>query len=942
VRGFLLLPSSSTARPAWGRAWALLAIFILLSSMLAWSAAAARPVFAAPGVADPDDTLIIGPVGDVSVDDGADIVVQARDDTPADLTIGGDTVTLSSDLDGALLVIDNTDGTYSAHLDDTTPRTHTISGTINGDPITSGDATVVFVPGDLDHFSIASVTNQTAGVGFDVEVTAYDQFDNVKTDYDGGSLSGLAASPGCSGCSPTLPATPADHGTLDWTDGVGSAMVTAYDAAASATLTVTDGDVTADSSDFAVDDTGTLAGFDLQPIGSQTAGTPFGVTVTAHDAYGNIVDYNGSAGLAGLGSSPGCAGCSPALGIADPTHGSLVWSGGTGTASVTAVDADGSATLSVSDGSISNSGTFAVGHAATLAGFDLAAITSQTAGVAFGVSATAHDAYGNLMTGFNGPAALSGLDASPGCAICNPAIAAASASHGALSWAAGTGTASVTAVDASAADTLTISAGLVSDSRTFAVGPGALGGFAVATISSPKTAGSAFTVSATAYDLFGNLKDDYAGGATVSGTLGTSPGILNGSGTAPVYGPFGAWTGGASTASVTGYRAETGRTVTVSDGTPSGTSNAFDVIHANASSIAFAVPSNDVADPFAFAPITTEVSTPIYSACAPSGGSAPCATTTTTATDPSTSVRTIVRDAFGNRVIGPTVQIKNGATVLGSDATDTNGIADFGETLSIGAVGAHTLTARVSDGPTNPQTTAPITIVNDLEACDNQACDNNASNGAANVQKAFGKITTTADFFDPGASSFSTASVTDGTNVLFSTQFVPGTQTNQAVCGNTGANKTIGQATDMVVTGSGVDTTDPSTTMVLVLPKDTLKGFGITSRGTESFNVCLGALNISGESVTGWKAKDMANKKGGLITTMPGAEGRYWGAPANCGTAGLSPSDPCIALRTKQAAAARAALGMTAAEFALLGIKDADLVIIIRKQSPWDGKGGSY
>jgi hypothetical protein len=33
---------------------------------------------------------------------------------------------------------------------------------------------------------------------------------------------------------------------------------------------------------------------------------------------------------------------------------------------------------------------------------------------------------------------------------------------------------------------------------------------------------------------------------------------------------------------------------------------------------------------------------------------------------------------------------------------------------------------------------------------------------------------------------------------------------------------------------------------------------------------------------------------------------------------------------------------MTAAQFAQLGIKDADLVIILRKGSPWDGKGGSY
>ncbi len=104
MRGSFALPSALTGRSAWGRAWALLAVFILLSSMLAWSAAAARPVFAAPGVADADDTLIIGPEGDVSADGPATITVQARDDTPADLTTGGDVVTLTSDLAGVLAV----------------------------------------------------------------------------------------------------------------------------------------------------------------------------------------------------------------------------------------------------------------------------------------------------------------------------------------------------------------------------------------------------------------------------------------------------------------------------------------------------------------------------------------------------------------------------------------------------------------------------------------------------------------------------------------------------------------------------------------------------------------------------------------------------------------------------------------------------------------------
>ncbi len=79
-----------------------------------------------------------------------------------------------------------------------------------------------------------------------------------------------------------------------------------------------------------------------------------------------------------------------------------------------------------------------------------------------------------------------------------------------------------------------------------------------------------------------------------------------------------------------------------------------------------------------------------------------------------------------------------------------------------------------------------------------------------------------------------------------------------------------------------------------------------------------------------------------LITTEPGAEGRYWGTPPTAAQPASAPAIRASLLRTKQAAAARAALGMTAAQFATLGIKDADLVIIIRKGSPWDGKVGLH
>ena len=52
--------------------------------------------------------------------------------------------------------------------------------------------------------------------------------------------------------------------------------------------------------------------------------------------------------------------------------------------------------------------------------------------------------------------------------------------------------------------------------------------------------------------------------------------------------------------------------------------------------------------------------------------------------------------------------------------------------------------------------------------------------------------------------------------------------------------------------------------MVIVMPSDTLKLYGITSRGTPSFNVCLGALNLDpGGDITKWQQKNLG-KKGGV------------------------------------------------------------------------------
>jgi hypothetical protein len=355
-------------------------------------------------------------------------------------------------------------------------------------------------------------------------------------------------------------------------------------------------------------------------------------------------------------------------------------------------------------------------------------------------------------------------------------------------------------------------------------------------------------------------------------------------------------------------------------------------------------------------PIDTKTNTPIYAVCVPSGGAAPCAVAGTTPTT-STPIKVEARDAFGN-LAGPgapgsdgmntaiTITIRrdtSGGTTLGS-ANTSNGVAPLDDQLKINVFPLplnNKLHATATDGVTGTPTdlSTKYDILTDVSACDATKCNNNGNNNAGNkIQKAAGQITTGSDFFVAGT-----------TNVLLTTRFTPGTDTNQALgCGYNAANKvnvTIGDATDLQVTGTNVGGTTPATAMVMIMPKNTLKSFGITARGTDSFDVCLGALKVATGGPAHWTAKHPTNKNGGTVLSQSGSEGREWGVPANCGATGLSSIDPCIGLRTKQVATLRtylAGLGWTTAQINAIGMADADLAIVIRKGSPWDAKVGVH
>ncbi len=135
--------------------------------------------------------------------------------------------------------------------------------------------------------------------------------------------------------------------------------------------------------------------------GPVTAGTPFTATVDAYNVGGLIIAvYNSTGSL----SAAGQAGVVPV----SPT--SANFSSGVWTAGVTLTLADPATSLTLTSGGVTaTSNSFAV-QAGAVSSLTWGAVsTPQTANIPFAETITATDAYGNLATGFNGTAALSGL-----------------------------------------------------------------------------------------------------------------------------------------------------------------------------------------------------------------------------------------------------------------------------------------------------------------------------------------------------------------------------------------------------------------------------------------------------------------------------------------------------------------------------------------------------
>jgi hypothetical protein len=256
----------------------------------------------------------------------------------------------------------------------------------------SGSVNVTVAPAILDHLGVNAPATPTAGISFGVGLTAYDQYNNVDTNYIGSqcvAFSGPSSSPG--GAAPAYPGGSCSSGSnVNFANGLATGTnapsITLYDAQ-SVKLAATD--VPSGSAGSASVEVGssTLSSFNLSSTTTPTAGTAFNVVLTADDQYGNVAtNYSGNQCIifSGPDNAPnGRVPLYPANGSCSSANASEMTfvageASGTNAANVSLYDAE-STTLTATDQSTSDVGTQAltVSVGANVGGIQLAQISQN-------------------------------------------------------------------------------------------------------------------------------------------------------------------------------------------------------------------------------------------------------------------------------------------------------------------------------------------------------------------------------------------------------------------------------------------------------------------------------------------------------------------------------------------------------------------------------------
>jgi hypothetical protein len=286
-----------------------------------------------------------------------------------------------------------------------------------------------------------------------------------------------------------------------------------------------------------------------------TAGSFDNLTITATDSAGSTVTtYVGSHYLVFSGAQSSPSGTAPTVSDStgvDVSFGSdtaISFSAGVATVSagkngVMKLYKSGSASLSVSDGTISTKTSLGVTvTAATASKFTLTAATATpVAGEADNLTTTAEDNYGNVATSYTGSKSLtfSGGSASPGGTMPTVANSSGTAVNfgnaTTITFAAGVATVSTTKngvmrLYASSEPEINVSDGSISTKTSLkvTVSPLAASKFALTAATTTPAAGATDNLTTTAQDTYGNVATSYAGpkSLTFSGASASPNGVL--------------------------------------------------------------------------------------------------------------------------------------------------------------------------------------------------------------------------------------------------------------------------------------------------------------------------------------------------------------------------------------------------------------------------------
>ena len=380
---------------------------------------------------------------------------------------------------GTFPVTFKTAGSQTVTATDTV--TATITGTSNADLVSTGTAT---------HLALVTLPSVTAGVPLTVVVEALDQFNNIVTTYSG-TVHFTSTDPAA-----VLPA----NSTL--TNGVGSFQAT-LKTTGSQTITGTDtvtATITGTSSAITVSST-TATHFVVSAPPSAAAGTAVSVTVGAFDQFNNLVTgYTGTVHITSTDAAailPANSTLTSGVGVFQVTLKTA------GNQTVTATD-----TVTATINGTSN--TITVGSIAATH-FLISAPGAATAGAPFNIIVTALDQFSNIATGYTGTVHFTSTD---GAAVLPANVTLINGTNTLSVTLKTLGSQTITGTD-------TVTATINGTSNAVSVSSGIATHFVV---SAPgvATAGTAISVSVTAFDSFNNIATGYAGTVHFTSTDGAA------------------------------------------------------------------------------------------------------------------------------------------------------------------------------------------------------------------------------------------------------------------------------------------------------------------------------------------------------------------------------------------------------------------------------------